>query len=116
MSTMRKSKKGMDTTMMIIVTAIIAIIVLFVSTTAFGGSFGKSMKSIFGLQKGVDDCDDDGVSNYLDDCPYTPGDSAYNGCTFKDFSNKELTAAQKKKLCNVKLKEECECKECGCPV
>src|SRR3989344_8953168 len=81
----------------IIIAAIVAIVVLVTILLIWSNQSGKGFKSLLGLQNDVSsDCDNDGIANIIDDCPYQSGIPDFNGCTSAD--DKALPFSERKKL------------------
>jgi len=75
-----KNKNASESTIWLVV--VIALLLLFF--LIYSGVLGKLYNKVFsGASKQIDstnDDDNDGVANFVDKCPTTPGDVSNNGC------------------------------------
>ncbi|MDP7263681.1 MAG: hypothetical protein QF436_03120 [Candidatus Woesearchaeota archaeon] len=62
--------------------------------------FGKSAKETSGLLDSTKDYDDDGVTNFFDNCVCIAGDEDNKGCPINEVDVEEMSAKEKREWKN----------------
>ena len=75
-----KGKKGVELSMNVVIILVILLIVAVSVIAVFGKLFGKEAGQIERQIDSLGDEDKDGVANFFDKCPCSPGEREFDGC------------------------------------
>ncbi|MBI2108001.1 hypothetical protein HYT54_02640 [Candidatus Woesearchaeota archaeon] len=93
---MVKSKRGMETTMSVLIVAIILLVFMMIYLGVFKGLFGKEVKVVDRQISRTGDYEKDGVADFADECPCIAGTISNSGCpTFTDDAS-DMAAREKR--------------------